>query len=320
MSRFRLILFFCICLSSPLMLKAQQDSSSNQLLADTSRVVDSRIQVRNDSLKRLADSLSYFWIRPDSKRPNQFVDSLVKLYEVKNLDFQAWADRFIPRKNLEGIGKGRKQGDTWVMLAVLAIIMAFAVLRSVFRKDISLIMQAFYDSRLLNQAITGGGLLQTWPFVFLNVLFGLSVGMYLFLTGKYFDLDYAWDGWQWYLLLSMATMGLFILKIYVLRALGFLFEIQKPVRLYISILFLSYFHAAILFLPLIFAFSLSPAAYSGIFLYVGMALAAVIIIYQMVSLSTQLLSQYSFPKFYLFVYLCALEICPILILIKALRF
>jgi hypothetical protein len=308
----------------PFEMRAQQDSINlnpekrTTILSYAFR--DSTASFSKDSMKRVADSLRYFWIRPDMNRPNQFVDSLVKLYEVKNLDFQAWADQFIPKKNREAAGKYRKQGEQWIMITVLFLLFGFASMRLFFGKDIQLILNAFYDTRLFNQSVLGGNLFNTWPFIFLNLLFGLSVGMYLFLVGKFFDLDYALDGWKWYLLLSLSVVGLFTLKIYVLRILGFLLEIHKIVRFYISILFLTYFHAAILFLPLILAFSLSPLAYAHTFLYAGLLLTALLIIYQLFRVSAQLLAQQSFPKFYLFIYFCALEICPILIIIKALRF
>lgn len=315
---------FVFLLTLPLSVMAQVDSTDRTYPQPSRKpffaVADSSASLKNDSLKRLADSLTYLWIKPDPLRPNQFVDSLVKLYEVKNLDFQAWADKFIGKKNREGEGKYRKQGERWIMIAVLLLILSFAIVRNAFAKDIEFILRAFYDIRLLNQSVAGGSLFNTWPFVLMNILFGLSVGMYLFLVGRFFDLDYAFDGLEWYLLLSISVMGLFVLKIYALRILGFLFEVQKIARLYISILFLTYFHAAILFLPLILAFSLSSQAYAASFLYIGLALTAILVIYQLYRISTQLLTQQSFPKLYLFIYLCALEICPILILVKALRF
>lgn len=275
---------------------------------------------QRDSLKRIADSLTFFWIKaPDPNRKNQFRDSLMKHYQVYDLDFESWAKKFVKPKAGLPNGQVRKTGETWILWVVLILIAGFAVLRIYFQKEIALIITSFYDNRLLNQSgITS--FLDTWPFVLLYLLFGLTIGMYLFLAGRFFQLDYAIDGFQWYLLLSFAIMVLFSLKIYFLRLLGFLLEINKLIKLYSSILYLSYFHAAILFLPLIFAFSLSPASYSEAFIYIGLAATALLLTYQAIRLSLQVLNQYSFSKFYLFIYFCALEICPILMLVKALRF
>ena len=53
------------------------------------------IQHVKDSLKILGDSLSMAWIkRPDPSRPDRFLDSLLEVYTVKNLDFKGWAKQF----------------------------------------------------------------------------------------------------------------------------------------------------------------------------------------------------------------------------------
>ena len=115
-------------------------------------------------------------------------------------------------------------------------------------------------------------------------------------------------------------MSLLVLNVYVLRFLGYLLVVQKAVRVYTSILFLSYFHAALLFLPLIVAFSLSASAHAVLFIYAGMAIVLFITVFQAIRGAIHVLSHYQFPKFYLFIYFCALEICPMLVLIKVLRF
>ena len=311
-------LFFILL---PMGLWAQTDapSVSNQVNSSDSLTKVNQ-DFERDSLKRIADSLTYFWIKtPDPNRKNQFRDSLMKYYQVYNLDFESWAKKFIKPKAGLPSGQARKTGETWILWVILILIAGFALLRIFFQKEIALIIRSFYDNRLLNQSgITS--FLDTWPFVLLYLLFGLTIGMYLFLAGRFFQLDYAIDGFQWYLLLSFSIMVLFSLKIYFLRLLGFLLEINKLIKLYSSILYLSYFHAAILFLPLIFAFSLSPISYSEAFIYIGLASTALLLAYQAIRLSLQVLKQYSFSKFYLFIYFCALEICPILMLVKALRF
>lgn len=282
-----------------------------------------RLQQKNqqDSLKKVADSLTFLWVGiPDSNRKNQFRDSLIKEYQVYNLDFAAWAKKFIKNKNHEGEGKPRKQGQRWVLLTILLLILGFSVLKSAFNKEIAMIMNAFFDHRFLSQGPAAGNFFNTWLFFFLYLLFGFTLGMYLFLAGKFFHLTYPLSDLSWYFALSLMVILLFTVKIYALRFLGFLLQAEKAVKTYTSILFLSYFHAAILFLPLILAFSLSQAKYAGVFLYAGMLITALILLYQLVRVSIHILSHYQFSKFYLFIYFCALEICPILILIKALRF
>jgi hypothetical protein len=48
-------------------------------------------------------------------------------------------------------------------------------------------------------------------------------------------------------------------------------------------------------------------------------LILLVFLIQYVRSTLNLISNFTFPKIYLFVYLCALEICPVLIMIKALN-
>jgi hypothetical protein len=313
---------FFMLLLLPLGLWAQTDSV---VQARVPKLADSVGRVQNvansDSLKRVSDSLAVMYIKyPDPNRKNRFIDSLMQLYQVKNLDFIAWAKQFGRPINHDGEGKLRKHGQSWVLVVILCLVLGFAVLRIAYRNDINMLMNAFFDHRFLAQQTSAGGFFTSWPFMLLFVLFGFTIGMYLYLIGSYLQLSYAFSGVEWYVILSLLIMGLLILKVYVLRFLGFVLMVQKAVRVYTSILFLSYFHAALLFLPLIVAFSLSSSAYAVLFIYVGMAIALFITVFQAIRGAIHVLSHYQFSKLYLFIYFCALEICPMLVLIKVLRF
>ena len=313
---------FFMLLLLPLGLWAQTDSV---VQARVPKLADSVGRVQNvansDSLKRVSDSLAVMYIKyPDPNRKNRFIDSLMKLYQVKNLDFIAWAKQFGRPINHDGEGKLRKHGQSWVLVVILCLVLGFAVLRIAYRNDINMLMNAFFDHRFLAQQTSAGGFFTSWPFMLLFVLFGFTIGMYLYLIGSYLQLSYAFSGVEWYVILSLLIMGLLILKVYVLRFLGFVLMVQKAVRVYTSILFLSYFHAALLFLPLIVAFSLSSSAYAVLFIYAGMAIALFITVFQVIRGAIHVLSHYPFSKLYLFIYFCALEICPMLVLIKVLRF
>ncbi|WP_051189382.1 DUF4271 domain-containing protein [Daejeonella oryzae] len=274
-----------------------------------------------DSLKNNADSLSMLWIKaPDPNRPNQFLDSLIDLYTVEKFNFQAWAKKFPKKYKVENEGKLRNTGKTWVILVIIALILFFAILKNAFSKELSSIIQSFYSNRALGQINKEDMLFNSWPFLFLYLLFGLSIGMFLYLSGEHYQIKYAFTGFEWFLILSATIIGAFTLKILVLRILGFLFGVQKIVSEYITILYLSYFNAALIFLPLLLAYSLTPSRFSEVYSYIAIIIIGLIFTFQFIRAGANILTNYRFSKTYLIIYLCALEVCPILILIKALRF
>lgn len=322
------LFFFLLLLFWGIASRAQVDSVAGVVPDDiTSTQINKwRLAKENnarirDSVKRVGDSISMTFIkRPDPNRPNRFQDSLLKLYSVKDLDFKGWEQKFAKAKQKYDAGNPRKKGELWVIGFVLITLILFAILRNMFFNELSAIVHAFFSNRVLGQINKEEKFFNSWPFVFLYLLFGFTIGMFLYQCGRYFQLTYSYSGLSWFLRLSVIVIGIFTLKIVLLRFLGFLFDAVKLVREYISILFLSYFNAALLFLPIVIGFSLTPARFAPYYIYLSFALLILMIAFQFVRAVSNILSAYRFPKLYLILYLCALEICPILVLIKALRF
>ena len=279
------------------------------------------IKQYQDSIKAIGDSLSMVWLKPpDINRPNKFIDSLIEVYKVKNLDFSAWAKKFPKKVERYDQGKPRPKGELWIVGFVFILLFFFALLKNAFSKELFAIIQAFYSNRVLGQINKEEKFFNSWPFIFLYLLFGFTIGMFLYQCGKYFQLSYNYNGFGWFMRLSIIVIVLFTAKIVLLRVLGFLLDAGKIVKEYVSILILSYFNAALVFLPIVIAFCLTPARFAPIYIYLSLIIITGIFFFQFLRAAINILSNYRFPKIYLIFYLCALEICPILILIKALRF
>ncbi len=280
-----------------------------------------RILAYRDSIQAIRDSLAVVWIKaPNPDRPNPFLDSLISLYKVENLDFSSWAAKFPKKNSHDNYGIIRPKGDTWVIGVILFLVIFFAFVRYFFPKELNSIIMAFYSNQILTRINKEDSLFNSWPFVFFYLLFGLIIGLYLYLSGKCMQLSYPFDGFELFLFLTSLVIGLFTFKIIVLRALGFLFDVKRLVREYVSVLYLSYFNAAILFLPVVIAFSLTSSRFAGVYSYIGIAMLFGIFIVQFLRAGTNILSNHKFPKVYLIIYLCALEFCPLIILFKALGY
>jgi hypothetical protein len=241
------------------------------------------------------------------------------LYKVRDISLAPWVKKFPKKENRYDSGIRRAKGETWIPGFITILLLFFAILKNTFSKELGTIIQSFYSNRVLAQINKEDTLFNSWPFIFLYILFGFTIGMFLYLCGKFYQLTYDYEGFQWFFFLSLIVLGLFTFKIILLRLLGFLFDVQRMVREYVSILYLSYFNTAILFLPLVLAFSLTPFRYAQVYIYLAIALLGGIFFFQFIRAGTNILSNYRFPKTYLFLYLCALEICPLLILIKVLK-
>lgn len=294
-----------------------QDSARFARALEKQRLKDS-VERAKDSLKVIRDSLRLQYLRPlapDSK--NQFLDSLKNVYIITDGNAISWGKN-IDYNSSKQLGLRKMYRSQWVLGTVFALFLFLAIIRMFFMKDLEAIATSFYSNRVLLQVSKEDNLVTSWPFVFLYLLFGFTIGLFLYLYVSYNQSYIGSADIGTFLTISIIVLVLFILKIIITRSIGFVFGIQKLVRDYISILYLSYFNAAIIFLPLLLVLVLVPYGYVSIWFVISCLVSLSVFAMQFLRASNTVLKSYQFSKFYLFIYLCTLEVGPILILIKLL--
>ena len=215
-------------------------------------------------------------------------------------------------------GRLLPKGDVWILAIIGFLLVLFAILKNTFGKQLSAVVQSFYSNRALTNLNKEDNLVTSWSFLLLFIQFGFTIGMFFYLTAQYQGLpEVSQGGFSFFVTVSVGVIFLYLLKILCLRAIGFVFDVQRPLHQYISILYLSYFNTSLVFIPIIIAFALSDQKYGSAYMLLGILALLLIFVFQFIRAAINILSQYRFPKLYLILYFCTLEICPILILIKA---
>jgi hypothetical protein len=324
----RLICMFLVVFAGCTTAVAQTDADTVQVPKDTIRIrhhyygpmpfLDSVAHATAYREQFVSDSLAKVYIIvPNPKRPNLFVDSILHANAYKGDYFLSLSAK---SKIKQGYGRNRPTRDVWVIGVIIMLLLFTAVLNIWSSKDMSNVFRAFYNQRTVTQAGKEESPINFWTFVGLFLLFGFTFGLFLYLlTTGYYKVYYTVGGFQLFISLSFVIIILFASKFLVLKFLGFVFDINKLVSEYISTLSLTYFNITFVFLPVALCFSLIADKYIPLLLAITLLLVVIIFIWQYLRSSVGIISSFRFHKFYLFVYLCALEICPILILIKALN-
>ncbi|WP_432712211.1 DUF4271 domain-containing protein [Pedobacter sp.] len=271
--------------------------------------------------KFVTDSIIHHtWILDDSLLSNTLImDSIMKA----NLSGKSTAAPWYTlhgkgkKESLYQKGKPLPKGQVWVLAFIAFLLLIFAILKRYFSRQLYTIVQAFFSNRVLNNLYKEDNLFTSWPFLLLFVQFGFVIGMFFYMVTQYYQISYGAGGFRFFLTISVLILGLYTGKIILLKLLGHIFNIQKVVHEYIIILYLSYFNLSLLFIPLVVAFALSSIRYGLNYIIISLLITGLIFTFQFFRAGINILSHYRFLKVYLFLYFCALEICPILILIKA---
>ena len=312
------ILFMLIGFSAAF---AQQDSvPANQgtnyrpmhiPVVDSARA-DSAIKANREQF--LADSIAMVTLMPDSARENQFNTGIFK----DNFSHLRSYPSTGPKTALKS-GVPRNGREQWLIVAIIGLVIYTALLNLFLGSDIKSVIQSFYIKNAFSANDKEGGVINAWAFIGLFILFSLTLGIVLYQYTIYKNVYYNITGVQLFISLSIAGGLLLALKFLVLKFIGFVFDINNLVSQYISILNLTYFNIAFVLLAVSVSFSLLDSRFVPLLLALTLALIVIIFAWQYIRNSINIISNFRFHKFYLFIYLCALEICPVLILIKALN-
>ena len=323
MYKYLIVTLFLFCIAGIKQASAQKtpsgrDSTLKQRFYKPRVLRDSAYLARQ---KFVTDSImTHTWILPDSLVDKYIlIDSIIQANVFPKLDLDAWFKKYgkFKKESRFRVGNPMPKGDTWVLAFIVLLLIVFAVLRISFAKQLQNIIQAFYSNRGLNNLNKEDNVFNSWPFLFLFIQFGFTIGMFFYLVAQYYKVASEYQGYRFFLIISALIIILYAFKILLLRVLGHLFNIQKAVHEYVSILYLSYFNISLIFIPLVVAFALSPLKYGIYYIVISCILVGIIFAIQFIRAGVNILSHYRFSKFYLIMYFCALEICPILILIKA---
>lgn len=214
-------------------------------------------------------------------------------------------------------GGVKQHRPIWVVLVVAFLFLMLGVLRIIFPVELKIIVDAYYKERLLQQVSKEDNLATSWPYIFLYIVFSFSLGLFVcILVSSFSDKNYLSP--ENFLKNSGFVALLFIAKILLIRFVSFIFLLEKIVREYVAVLYLVYFNSMFFLMPFLLAVVFVPVKYFPAIAVIYTVLVVLLFAYRFLRTAFHLFGNFQFSIFYLILYLCSLELAPILILVRAL--
>lgn len=206
----------------------------------------------------------------------------------------------------------------WLVYIMLGVTLILGIIRLAYQKYFSDLFRAFTNPTLSQRQLKDQLSQSPFPNFLLNIFFAISLGMYLFLV--MFRLQYI-SSYNPLLLipaLILLVAAIYFVKYVVLRLCGWLFGNEELIDAYVFILYLINKITGVLLLPFLVILAFCDPGTARFFLYISIFLIILLIVYRYIR-SYALVKQYlSFSKLHFFLYLCAFEVAPVLILTKVL--
>ncbi len=210
------------------------------------------------------------------------------------------------------------QYHTWFFPVILLVLVLYTWLRIFYNKFFSQLIQAFLNTNLTNQIVRDENIMVQSASIILALTFNIVAALFLYLvsiqTG--WSLGGIGDGFNRFLFFFVLVSAAYTLKFLILKITGWLFDLDREMATYIFNIFLINNVLGLVLAPITALMAFNPFLDPVFLARLCLWLIAFAFLYR---LFRGLLSGLSVPgtsPLYIFLYLCTLEIAPLLVLIR----
>ena len=184
------------------------------------------------------------------------------------------------------------------------------------RKRLNLLIRGFYFNRSSSQLSREDYSASNRMGVLLSLIFIFTISLFAGQVIDYYGIAVNVSKTVLYLLLSGGLVLMYLLKVVTIRLSGFIFKTGKEASDYIATLFLFINILALFMLPVVTCLAFVSQVPPYIFIYTGYAVIIGFLCIRLVRGMMIGFNSSRVSKFYLFLYLCTLEIVPFILLVK----
>jgi len=221
-----------------------------------------------------------------------------------------------PVRQLFEIHRANSKDSLFYLL--LGILFYFALVRIFFEKYFGNLMTLFFRVSLRQQQIREQVLQTPLPSLLLNLLFIITGGLYACFLLHYSRFAPTINFWLLYVNCMVGLGVVYLVKFLVLKFCGWVFNIARATDTYIFIVFLVNKMLGIFLLPFLILITFSGPAARDIFITISLVMVFVLLMYRVLAAFRPVRNEIKLTPFHFFLYLCAFEIAPLLLIYKVL--
>jgi hypothetical protein len=201
---------------------------------------------------------------------------------------------------------------------LVGILFYFALVRIFFEKYFNNLMTLFFRASLRQQQIREQVLQTPLPSLLLNILFIITGGLYACFLLYYTRFEGGINFWILYLDCIAGLAVIYLGKFLILKFCGWVFNISRASDTYIFVVFLVNKMLGIFLLPFLILITFSGPEAREIYITISVVMVFILLIYRVVAAYRPVSNEIKLTPFYFFLYLCAFEIAPLLLIYKVL--
>ena len=212
------------------------------------------------------------------------------------------------------------KGKEILFYGLIGLLLAFAFLRQAFPKYFNDLFRLLFRTTLKQKQIREQLMQTPLPSLLLNTFFVVSGGLYIDLLLHHFGLTPINNFWLLYLYCSLGLSVIYLVKFFGLKVTGWLFNIKPAADAYIFVVYIINKVIGIFLLPFLILLSFIQGDAYTVAMIFSLCGIGILLVYRFLLTYASVRNQVKFNPFHFFLYLCAFEIAPLLLIYKALLF
>jgi hypothetical protein len=211
-----------------------------------------------------------------------------------------------------------KNSEDWFSFSVLVCLLIFSTTRFYYYRRFGQLFSALFIGRVMSQINREGNIKREGITVLLFFFFLLSLSLFIYKTANiYYGLNYneIYNSFIFFSLIMLFVFLFFFVKLQLIRFIGYVFYTKNETNDYIvlNLVYLSVL-GVLLLIPVIIQTYVSFKV--GLFLTIGLLLISEA--FRIIKAVLSLISHSKFSGLFIFLYLCTVEIIPVMIIYKLL--
>lgn len=285
--------------------------------ADSTIKIDSLPQKDSISALPKSDSVSR---RPiiDTTWAKQLVAVSSPVFKWQVLKRSAYFDFKTKPITKEGSSIKIFKGKEFIFYLLIFLLIVFAVLRQLFPKYFSDLFRVFFRTTLKQTQIREQLMQTPFPSLMLNGFFVVSGGLYITFLLEYFKINPVDNFWLMFFYCCLGLSVAYMVKFLGLKIAGWVLGIKEATDAYIFIVFIVNKMIGLLLLPFLIMLAFSEGGIYSASLTISWCLLAAIYLYRFMLTYSVIRNQIKVNPFHFFLYFCAFEIAPLLLVYRGL--
>jgi hypothetical protein len=319
-NQFYLLRFFCLFIfllsvSLPGSAQSAIDTTISPV-TDSLSIIDSNLYKKDSAIVQLAnDSVSKKPIGTDTlwQAVNDMPLQKQILERHPYFNFNAKA---VSLRSDRKVFKGKEL----LFYVITALVIIFALLKLAFAKYFTDLFRVFFRTTLKQRQIKEQLMQTPLPSLMFNGFFVASAGLYANLLLHYFNFTPVNNFWLLYLYCCLGLSIIYLVKFVGLIICGWLFNMKKAADSYIFIVFIINKVIGISLLPFLGLLGFTDGVMYSVALVLSWCCVGGLLLYRFILGFAAIRNEVRFNLFHFFLYLCAFEIAPLLLIYKLLLF